>query len=145
MRRGSVIRRLAPFVIPAAEMLFQPNIEANEQVTTAHLLDLELRFAGAAITPRYGYARPFVASNNRFQGYLDRQVEMGRDQRPAPIDRRSPVGFESIGNVVVFDSKQNSQKGVGETVQEKFQPRIIDDSAPFHKAASEHAVVTGVQ
>ena len=58
-------------IINASKVLLEPNIEADEQVPTAHLLDFEFRSSGSAISPCYGYDCPRVPAYNCFERQFD--------------------------------------------------------------------------
>ncbi len=51
-------------IIAAAEILFEPHVQAYEKVAAAHLLDLQLGLARAAIPPRDRNDRPRIATHN---------------------------------------------------------------------------------
>src|SRR6478752_37252 len=53
-------------IVSATQIFFEPNVQTGKQIAAAHFLDLELRFAGAAITPGDGQAFPSISSHNRF-------------------------------------------------------------------------------
>src|SRR5215470_11480625 len=59
------------FVVAAAEILFQPHIQADKKVPAAHLFDRQLGSAGVAISPGNRHDGPTVAANNRLQGQFD--------------------------------------------------------------------------
>ena len=54
-------------VVATAEIFLQPAIEGDEQVATAHLLDLEFRFACASIAPGDGNYCPGISSHDGLQ------------------------------------------------------------------------------
>jgi len=56
--------RFGLLVISLAEIFFQPQIEADEQVTAAHFLDFELGHASAAVTPGNRHHRPGISAND---------------------------------------------------------------------------------
>src|SRR6266851_1487857 len=98
-RFGPTLRALRSWVFPvvaAAEIFLQPYIKADEQITAAHLLKLELGVAGAPVPPGDGNDRPTVSSHDGFERQLNREIEVRRDQRTAPVNHRAAVGFESI-------------------------------------------------
>ena len=53
-------------IVSATQIFFEPNVQTGKQIAAAHFLDLELRFAGAAITPGDGHAFPSISPHNRF-------------------------------------------------------------------------------
>ena len=66
-------------IIPAREIFLQPDIEADEQIAAAHFLDLEFRLAGAAVAPSDGDHGEGKSSDDGFEGKLDRDVEVRRE------------------------------------------------------------------
>ena len=75
---GNSLRAAFP-VVATAEVLFQPDIKADEEVATAHLFDLEFRGAGAPIAPGDWNHRPTKPPDDGLQRQLHRQIEMGGD------------------------------------------------------------------
>lgn len=63
-------------VIAAAEIFFQPDIHADEQISAAHFFDLEFGLAGPAIAPRNRDNRPTVTANDRFEWQLDGDIKV---------------------------------------------------------------------
>ena len=63
-------------IISSGKIFFQPNIEANEEVATAHFLDLELGGSGAAIAPCNGHDGVGVTPHDRLEGQFDSNVKM---------------------------------------------------------------------
>jgi len=66
------------FVVAAAEILFQPDIQADEEVTAAHLLDEELRRPRAAVSPGNRHNRPAISADYGLQWKFNGQIEMRR-------------------------------------------------------------------
>jgi hypothetical protein len=65
-QREKVVSCFCFLVVSVAEVLFQPQIEADEQVAATHFLNLELGDAGSSITPGNRYRRPGVPANDGF-------------------------------------------------------------------------------
>src|SRR4051812_851766 len=88
-------RSMSP-VVTSAEVLFQPDVRTDEEVSTAHLLDLQFRFAVFAVLP--GDRRDGITetADDRFQGDFYREVEVGRQEWPASVDYSSSVSFEGV-------------------------------------------------
>ena len=63
-------------VIAAAEILFQPNIQADEKIAAAHFLHFEFWNATAPVVPGNGDNRPAIASHNCLQRQFNSQIEM---------------------------------------------------------------------
>jgi len=53
-------------MVSATQIFLEPNVQTDKQIAAAHFLDLELRVAGAAITPGDGQAFPSIPPHNRF-------------------------------------------------------------------------------
>jgi hypothetical protein len=53
-------------------MLFEPDVQTDNEIPAAHFLDLELRVAAAAITPSDGQAFPSTCAHNRLLEFLVR-------------------------------------------------------------------------
>src|SRR5205085_7783768 len=128
-----------------AEIFFQPNVKADKQIAASHFLDLQFGDAAATISPGDRDGRPGEAANDRFQGELDREVEMRRDQRLAALDYVAAVSFEGVGRVVQPDPEHDLQEKIREPVQEQFELRIIDHAPSSDEAAAKDTVVAFVQ
>ena len=133
-------RILFPAVITPAEMLFQPDVAADEEVTTAHLLDLQFRLTRATVFPGDGHHRPGEATHNRFERQFHREIEMRRDERTAAVNHLAAIRFEGIGRVVERDAEDGLDKKVRAAVYEQLDRRIISRPAAFDKPAAEHAI-----
>jgi len=51
-------------VISATEILLQPNVEADEKITTAHLFEDKFGNAGSAVSPGYRDNRPDISADD---------------------------------------------------------------------------------
>src|SRR5580700_6743678 len=71
-----LFRRVMAVVIAAGEILLKPEVEDDEQVAAAHLLDLQFGETSFAIGPAYRNHRVGVAADNRFQRHFHGKVEM---------------------------------------------------------------------
>ena len=132
------------FVVSLTEVLFQPDIKANEKIATSHLLNLQFWGAGASVAPGDGDRGPSKAAHNRLEWYLHRDVEMGRDKRTTPIDYFLAIGFKGVGGVVELDIEKKSQEQIHHAVNKQLQTRVIDYSATFHESAPKDTLVTFV-
>ena len=94
------VNRLVAAVIATTEIFFQPDIGADEKITTAHFLDLELGLAEFAIVPGNRHYRPTIATHNCLEWDFDGQIEMRRHERTTAVDHVAPIGFESVGRVI---------------------------------------------
>ena len=54
-----------PAIIPTAEILLEPYVEADEEVAAAHLFNLQLRRARAPVTPGNRDRCPRVTADDR--------------------------------------------------------------------------------
>src|SRR5581483_5299530 len=115
------------------------------KITATHLLDLEFGDPLAAVLPGDGNDGPGVSPDNGLERNLNREVKMRREQRPAAIDDRTAIGFESIGCIIERDVKEHLDEKVGQAVDEKFQPGIINDVPSADKAAAKNAFPALVQ
>ena len=88
------------FVISLAEVLFQPDVEADKEVAAAHFLDFQFRRAGAPVAPGNGERGPTKTADDRLERYFHRDIEMRRDERAAALDHFPAVGFKGVGGIV---------------------------------------------
>ena len=137
--------QLFPNVIPSGEIFFQPNVEADEEIATAHFLDFEFGDAGAAVAPGDGDGGETEAANDGFQREFNRDVEVGREDGADAVDDRAAVGFEGVGGVVEAVAKEDADEEVCGAVQRELEGRVVDDSAVLEEAAAEDAVVAFVE
>src|SRR5438045_2058219 len=122
-RVGVMFRSL---VITGAEVLLQPDIEADKKIAAAHLLNFQLRGSGPPVAPGDGERGPSKAADDRLERYLDCEVKMRRDERAASVDHFLAIGLEGIGGVIQFDAEQNLEEKIGEAIEEQFDFGIID-------------------
>ncbi len=61
------------------------------------------------------------------------------------VDDFFAVGFEGIGRVVQAVAEKQAHEGVGQTVHEELDRRVVDGAAALHEAAAEDAVVAFVE
>jgi hypothetical protein len=97
MQKVSYRRQSASSVVTAAKVFFQPNIETDEKITTAHFLDSKLGRAAAAVTPGNGNHGPGIAADNGFKWNLNRKIKMRREKRATTFYHFPPIGFEGVG------------------------------------------------
>src|SRR5579862_5476986 len=93
----STARSLFSSVVPAREVLLQPAIERDEQITAAHLSDFELGHSRAPVPPGDRNDRPRIAANDGLQRDLNREIEVRRKKRAATVDHLGAIGLESVG------------------------------------------------
>src|SRR5215204_5038209 len=122
-------------------MLLQEQVQDYEQVTAAHLLDLQFRGTGFAVGPADGYDSVAVAPDDRLERQLDGKVEVLGDERLGALDDLPTVTLERVGRVVVAKSKERLYEGVGEAVEQQFVLWIVDDPTPLYKARPKDALV----
>src|SRR5262245_64051130 len=101
------------FVIAATEVLLQPNVEANEEITTAHLLEGKFGNASPAVSPGYGQNCPAISADDGLQRKFDGQIKMGREQWTTTFNHRGTICLEGIGSVVQLDSKHQANEKIG--------------------------------
>src|ERR1043166_8958329 len=127
-------------VIASAEIFFQPDVEADEQITAAHFLDLQFCLACASVLPSDGHRSPSEAAHNRFQWQLHRQVKVWRDERAAAFNHFAAISLEGVGCVLEGNAEQNFNEPIGQPVERVFDERIIHRPAALDEPAAEHAV-----
>jgi hypothetical protein len=66
-------------VITSAKILFQPNVEADKQVTAAHFFDFKLRFSTPAIAPGNWNNGPAVPADDGLERDFNCEIKMGSD------------------------------------------------------------------
>ncbi len=86
-----------------------------------------------------------VAADDGLQGEFHGDVEMRREDGADAVDDFFAVGFEGVGRVVQAVTEKESHEGVGQTVHEELDRRIVDSAAALHEAAAEDAVVAFVE
>ena len=104
-------------IIAAAEIFFQPDIEADKKIPASHFLDFELGYAGAAIAPSDGHRCPRKSAHDGLERQFHREIEMRRNQRLAAVNRLAPVSLERICGVVELDPEQEPDEQIGQPVQ----------------------------
>ena len=132
-------------IIPAREIFFQPDIEADEQIAAAHFFDLEFRLTGAAVAPGDGDDGEGKTSHNGFEGKLDRDVEVRRENGAYAIDHGFAVGLEGVSRVVEAMIEEDSHERIGQAVYKEFDRWIVDNSAALHEAAAEDTIIALVE
>jgi len=138
-------RLLFLHIVTAAEEFFQPAIEDDEKVARTHFSELELGHAASSVAPGDRDGGPSVAADVGFQRQLHQQVEVGRDQRLATVNRGLAIGFEGVGGVVEAVVEQGPDKTVEDPVQDHFVCRIVDGAAALDEAAAEDRVIPFVE
>lgn len=129
-------------IVAPGEILFQPHIEADKEISTAHFSDGQLSDTMAAIPPGGRYNSPTISADNGLQRQLDRNVKMRRENGAHTIDHRSSVCLESVCRVVQPMLEEDTNESVGESIQDELRKRIVDHAASADEAASEDAIVT---
>src|ERR1035437_2863619 len=128
------------FIVAPAEIFFQPDVGADEQIAAAHLLDLQFRLAETAVAPGDRHHRSRITAHDGLEWNLHRKIKMWRDERLATRDDRAPVSFERIRRVVQRNLENAADKKIGEPVHEQLHLRIINHAAALDEPAAEHAV-----
>ena len=106
--RGEGRLNVLTAIIAAAEILLQPDVQADEQIPAAHFLDLQLRDAGPAVAPGDRHHRPGVAAHDGLERQLDGEIEMRRQMSGRqPSITVAAVGLEGVGRVVERMLKQH--------------------------------------
>src|ERR1035437_3539692 len=126
-------------IIAAAEIFFQPDIGADEEIPAAHFADLELGHTMLPVLPGNRHDGPRVAANDRLERKFDRQVEMGRQERPAALDDGAAIGLEGIGRVIERDVEADAHEKIRDAIDEELNPRVVDDLATLDEPAAEDA------
>ena len=139
------ILQLLATVVPTREIFFQPDIEADEEVATAHFLDLELGGAGAAVAPSDGDGGKTEPTDDGFEREFDRDVEMRGEDGADAVDDRAAVGFEGVRGVVEAVAKEDADEEVCGAVERELEGRIVDHSAVLQEATAEDAVVAFIE
>ena len=95
-------------IVTSAKIFFQPEVENDKEIATSHFSNLQFRDSVATITPSDGNDGKGVAANNSFEGYFDREVEVGREKRPEAIQAGFAVSLEGVGCVVQAVAKEHA-------------------------------------
>ena len=74
-------------VVAAAEGFLEPDVEDDEKIAAAHLLDLELGDARFSVGPGDWDDRVVVAASDRLEWHLDGEVEVLGFNAPQPTAR----------------------------------------------------------
>src|SRR5207302_340023 len=93
-----------------------------------------------AITPRDRYNGPRITPHNSLQRQFDRQVEVRREKRPAPVQCGLAICFEGVRCIVKWNSEQKPYEEISHAIEYQFDPRVIDHAATLHESASESAI-----
>src|SRR5260370_23163296 len=133
-------RRILPPIIAATEIFFQPAVQRDKKVPAAHFPDLELGSSGTPVTPCDRHGRPGVAANDDLERKLDSKVEMRREERATTVQRALAISLESVSEIVQWYMKQESQKRVGEAIDQQFVRGVVDDAAPADETRAESRV-----
>lgn len=105
-------------IVAAAEILLQPYIQTDEEIAAAHFPDFQLGLPVAAISPCDGRDRPRIASYNGLQGQFHSEIEMRRNERPAPIDHGLSIGFECVRRIIQSYSEEHFEKQICQAIQQ---------------------------
>jgi len=100
-------------IVTSAEIFFEPEVENDKEVATPHFSNLQFRDSVAAVPPGDGNDRKGVAANNSFEGYFDREVEVGREKRAETIQAGFAVSLKGVGCVVQAVAKEHADVKVG--------------------------------
>ena len=129
------------FVITSAEVLLQPDIEADKKIAAAHLLNFQLRGSGPPVAPGDGERGPTKAPYDRLERYLHRDIEMRCNQRATTFDHFPAVGLEGVGRVIECDAEKDFEEKISEPIQEQFDLGVIDHASAFDESAAKDAII----
>lgn len=132
-------------IISPAEIPLQPDIEADEEIATPHLLNPELSDPVAAVAPSDGDRGEGVAAYDGLQGKLNGKIEMRGEEGAAPLNDLPAVGLEGIGGVIETMLKEDADEGIGHAVEDILHGWVVNSPPATHKSAAEDAVVPLVQ
>ena len=131
-------------VVSAAEVFFQPQVGADEEIAAAHFFDLQLGLAVLAVLPRNGRNRPGIAAHDGLQWNFHGEIEMRRQQRMTPVDHRAPIGLECVGRVVERNHEKRLDEKVGAPVDEELEARVIDHLPALDETTAKGALIAFV-
>jgi len=132
-------------VVSAAEILLQPNIHADKEVTTAHFLDLELGLAELAIVPTDRGDRPTEAPHDGFERNFNGEVKMRGHERSTAVDHTAAVGFKRVGRVVEGNVENCLNEQVSRPIHEELKFGVVVNGSAFDEAAAKNALVALLQ
>ena len=141
LRPALALLELRADVVAAAQVVLQEDVEDDEQVAAAHLLDRELALARGAVAPRDRDHGEAVAADDRLQRQLHREVEVVGEQRLDGLDHLAAVGLEGVRRVVEAMAEQDADEPVREPVQHQLGQRVVDHRRLGQEARAEDAVV----
>ena len=98
-----------------------------------------------AILPGDRRQGPRVAAHDGFEGELNREIEVGGDERAAAFDDVAAVGLEGVGGVVEAVAEEDADEEIGEAVDEEFDAWVVEDFTAADEAAAEGAFVALVE
>ena len=67
-------------VVAAAEVLFEPHVETDEEISTAHLFNFQFRRSDPTVAPGDRNGGPRITPHDCLERNLDRDVEMWSDE-----------------------------------------------------------------
>ncbi len=132
----------APLVVSFAQVLFQPDVKADEKVAAAQFSYFQLSGTSAPVTPGNWERGPTEPAHDRLEWYFHRDVEMRCDQWPASFDHFPAIAFKGVGRIVEFHVEQNFKEDICEPIQNQLDLRIVDCAPAFDEPAPKNAIVT---
>src|SRR5262245_21625760 len=103
---------MSPVIIATSKMFFQPEIQDNKQIPTAHLLDFQFGNAGSSVCPADRHDREGIAPYNSLQRHLHGEIKMGRNERLHTLDHFPTIHLKGIGEIVERDTKKHFDEPV---------------------------------
>ena len=107
-------------VVAAGEVFFEPDIKADEKISTAHFPDCQLSDTMPSVAPCNGYDGPAIPSHDGLERQLDRNIEVRRKNRPHTVNDRLPISLECVCCVVQTMTEKKANKSICEAVQDEF-------------------------
>ena len=119
-----VLIEVGPSVVAVAQVVLEEDVQHDEEVAAAHLLEGELGGPCGPAPPSDRNDSVAVPPDHCLQRQLDSEVEVVREQGSGRLDHSPPVGLEGVGGVVVSVAKQEADAPVDDPVQDQLEPRI---------------------
>jgi hypothetical protein len=121
-------------------VVLEPDVQDDEQVATAHFLELELRRAVAPVGPANGHDRVRIPADDG-HSTASRRSEPVRQQPLDLFDDVPTIGLERTGRVVVSASEHQPDAGVNDTIEQKLRERVTACPSTGSESRPERAVI----
>ena len=105
-------------VVAAGEVFFEPDIKADEKISTAHFPNCQLSDTMPSVAPCNGYDGPAISSHDGLERQLDRNIEVRRKNGPHAVNDRLPISLERVCCVIQAMTEKKANKSICEAVQE---------------------------